>query len=183
MSAIEEQLRRMSEQLNEISQKVQDMDSVINGYPATYKLYKGVRGNNGAIQFDLTPIWKSRRDLGAVFVQAAPAVGPNEYDWDQKITIALNLSDIATILNTFRAPPKPGDDGMKLYHDKGKGTNTEGQFITTMSIQRGNRGGFSFALGRTENGNNRFVRIPVSDGEAIEIRILLEQAVKKILGW
>jgi hypothetical protein len=176
--------------LEEILTKLDAQDEILNrlkdiiaGYPKAYKLYKGVTGKNGAIQLDLTPIYHSARDLGVVFLQAAAAIGPNEYDWDNKITMALNLADIATILNTFRSPPAPGTEGVKLFHDKYKGTEREKEVTTTLKIARGDQYGFFFSLSRNENNQNRFVSIPVSDGEAIQIRVLLEQAVKQILGW
>ena len=174
-------IKEIQTKLEGMSEKIEDIDRAVNGYPASYKLYKGVRGNNGAIQFDMTPKHRSRRDLGAVFLQAASATGPNVYDWDNKITMALNLSDIAIILNTFRTPPKSGEDGLRIYHDKFKGSEREGQVVTSLSIQRGSQNGWFFNIWRKENGQDRQVRMPISDGEAIEIRNLLERGIIRIL--
>lgn len=179
----EETLMQIQRELREMREKVEDIDRAVNGYSASYKLYKGVRGQFGAIQFDMTPKHRSRKDLGAVFLQAAPAVGANNYDWDNKIMMALNLSDIATILDVFRAPPRLGADGPRLRHDKFKGTDREGEVVTSLSIQRGREYGWFFNLWRKENGADRSVNIPISDGEAIEIRNLLERGIIRILGW
>lgn len=174
---------KIVEKLTGLNEKIDQVLAAVDPRPASYKLYKGARGNNGAIQFDLAPIHRSSRDLGAMFLQAAPAVGHNNYDWDQKIMMALNLADIAHILDMLRAPPGPGQDGVDIYHDKHKGTNQEGQVVTTLKISRGKEYGWYFRLGRQERGEHRSVGIPVSDGELIEIKYLLQRALVRILGW
>lgn len=162
-----------------LDKKVNDINAAVNSYPAALKLYKGVSGNNGALQIDLTPLHKSRRDIGAVFLSAAPTIGNNIYDWEQKINMALNLSDIATILNTFRSP----NNEILLWHDKFKGTNRENEIVTKLTIKRSENQGWRWGLGRRINGKWRYINIPVTDGETVEIRILLERAVARILAW
>lgn len=180
---MQEQLKRIEEKLDCIKSQQDEIQKAVDSYPQALKIYKGVSGRNGALQFDLTTLHRSRRDIGAVFLSAAPCTGNNIYDWDNKINIALSLNDISTILNTFRAPPAPGTDGESIFHDKFKGSDREGQVMTKLSIQRTERGGWRWGLGRKERGEWRYVNVPVSDGETIEIRALLERAVIRILGW
>jgi len=187
---MQEQLDRIERKLQSIegiqtamNTKINEIDGAINSYTQALKIYKGVSGRNGALQLDLTPLHKSRRDIGAVFLSAAACTGNNIYDWDNKINMALSLSDISTILNIFRAPPNPGEESESLFHDKFKGSDREGQVVTKLTIKRGETGGWRWGLGRRENGEWRYVNVPVSDGETIEIRTLLERAVIRILGW
>lgn len=180
MSEVAEQILS---KIQEISEKLDQILAAVDPRPASYKLYKGVRGNHGAIQFDLAPIHRSTRDLGALFVQAAKATAPNVYDWDNKVMIALNLTDIAQILDMLRAPPALGQDGVNIYHDKHKGSNREGQVVSTLKISRGKEHGWFFVLGRKENGGYRDVSLPVSDGELLELKQLLHRALVRILGW
>jgi hypothetical protein len=162
---------------------INEIDQAVNGWPASFKLYKGAGGNFGAIQFDLTPKHKSRRDLGAVFIQMAAAIGRNEYDWDKKINFACGLGDIAKILETFRTPPAPKGEPVSIYHDTYAGTDKRGEITKSLLISRGERGGFFFTLIEKSNASQNKVSVPISDGEAIILRGLLERACCRILGW
>lgn len=178
-----EQFEIIMRSIKTLDEKLTEVQKAVDSYPQALKIYKGVGGQNGALQFDLTTLHRSRRDIGAVFLSAAPCTGNNIYDWDNKINMALSLSDISIILNTFRAPPAPGADGESLFHDKFKGSDREGQIITKLTIKRTERGGWRWGLGRKERGEWRYVNVPISDGETIEIRALLERAVIRVLGW
>jgi hypothetical protein len=162
---------------------ISDIDQAVNGWPASFKLYKGMGGSWGAIQFDLTPKHKSKRDLGAVFIQMAAAIGRNEYDWDNKINFACGISDIAKILDIFRNPPPAGGEPVSIYHDTHAGTERKGETTKSLLIARGERNGFFFSLIEKSSSSTRSVKVPVSDGEAIVLRNLLERSCSRILGW
>ena len=51
--------------------------------PLQYSLFKGVRGKFGALRLNLKKAYSDERrekDDGCVFLEMAPAVGPNNYD-------------------------------------------------------------------------------------------------------
>ena len=188
---VEEQLANILNRISSIEESISGINEAVNGRAQTFKLYKGVGGKNGAIQFDLVPLHKNRlsargamKDVGVIFVEAAKAIGNNQYDWENKIKMALGLADIAFLLQIFRQPPPPGSNPPAIYHDSKKGIpGEENKFTTKMILQRGKTNGFFLSMKRTENGQERFVSLPLSDGEAIELRTLLERAVIRIIGW
>ncbi|MHA2069740.1 MAG: hypothetical protein ACXABY_35705 [Candidatus Thorarchaeota archaeon] len=70
--------------------------------PLTYKIYKGMGGKQGCFQFSLSSAYSGKRkDEGAVFIEAAPTIGPNEYDWDNKTIFALQAA-ISTVRRASR---------------------------------------------------------------------------------
>lgn len=185
-----EATRQLEEAVNEISRKqdeteirLSDMSQAVNGWPSSYKLYKGAGGKHGAIQFDLTPKHKSKRELGAVFIQMAPAIGNNNYDWNNKINFALSLGDTAKILETFRSPPSPDGQPSSIYHDTYAGTERRGETTKSLLISKGRQSGFFFTLIEKDNGIEKKVSVPMSNGEAIILRNLLERSTIRALDW
>ena len=180
---LEELVKKIGIFAKETNEIVKEVNLAINGYPAPYKLYKGVTGNFGAIQFDVTPKHRSKREVGAVFIQMAKATGKNEYDWDNKITFACGLTDISKILETFRNPPLPDQPPAQIYHDPNAGTERKGESMKSLSISRGKKGGFFFSLLEKSSSRENRISVPLSDGEVIVLRTLLEKACSSILGW
>ena len=49
--------------------------------PLAYRIYKGMGGKMGCFQFNLVPAYKgNKKDEGAVFIDAAPAIDKNKYE-------------------------------------------------------------------------------------------------------
>jgi hypothetical protein len=170
--------------LNILDEKIETISNTVNPWPQAYKIYKGAGGKNGALQIDLTPIHRSKRDIGAVFVTAAPTVGLNDYDWDQKIVMALNLGDIEKILNTIYNKPKDKDGRiqLKLFHDPKAGSSEARQSAKTFHLDKLDYG-WMIGLRHTMGDKEHKVRLPISDGELLIIKSLLEHATARILGW
>lgn len=175
----EETLNELVETIKRLETKVDAIDQGVNGFSSSYKLYKGAGGGFGVVQFDLTPKHQSKKELGVVFLQAAPATNKNVYDWDNKITMALSMQDITTILGGLRDPNK----AIELYHDRHKGTHMEGSVIKTLHMTRGQKGGFFLNLYMKDQGKEQKISVPLSDADVSGLAILLRRALVRILGW
>lgn len=150
--------------------------------PLVYAIYKGVGGKFGCFQFKLAPAYdnpnRPDRLEGGVFIEAAPAIGANKYDWGKKIIFALSPSDIGKILHDGL---RGGD--LSIFHDPGAKSHRANVTKKSLKIVKGQKGGFFWALREETAGAEKNVNIPVSNDEATIIAELLKAAVPKILGW
>lgn len=162
--------------------------------PLQYALYKGVRGKFGALRLNLKKAYQDDRrdrDDGCVFIEMAPAVGPNNYDWENsKVTMALSIVDIPKILLYLRAPKHPAfqtekaGGKLKIYHDRGAGTSTRGQDTTNLTVEKPvDKDSFFFSVYQNKNGSAKSAMVPVSPDEAIAVGTLLQTAIPLILAW
>jgi len=150
--------------------------------PRSFKIYKGISGKWGALQLDLIPIERSKRDLGAVMITFANPKGDRTYDWDKKIIMALNTSDIAKIFE-FVALAKRNET-TSIYHDPKAGTAESGEEYKKLSLARGEKHDWFIGVQhKTEAKALNEVRLPIKDGEMTIIVRLLEHALPRILGW
>lgn len=163
-----------------------------NKDPLQYALYKGMTGKFGALRLNLKKAYQdTRRDKsdGCVFLEMAPSVGPNQYDWDKsKIIMALNVTDIPKIILYLRAPGHPlfaKKDGVcELYHDRGAGTNDKGKDKTVLKLNKpADRDNFFLAIYQTLGGVNREATVTISPDEAVAMGTLLQAAIPLILAW
>jgi len=126
---------------------------------------------------------------GVIFLEMAPAVGPNNYDWEnQKMIMALSIVDIPKIILYLRSPGHPSfertDGKLKLLHDKGAGTARRGQEVTTLEVVKSDTTtNYMFNMYQKSNGNNKSANVPISPDEAIAIGALLQAAIPIILSW
>lgn len=163
----------------------------LNKAPISYGIYKGIKGNFGALRFLEKKAYKDQKDEGCVFLEACPAIGENNYDWqNQKISISLNLTDIGQILNFFSNPnsevyktdrrgnPKPYP-ALDIFHD-----NNHIDQKTLKISKDPTKNNFMFFITKRQN-NQELAKasIPVSPEEAIIIGTLLRSAITEILSW
>lgn len=127
---------------------------------------------------------------GVIFLEMAPAVGKNQYDWqNQKMVIALSIQDISKIILYLRAPEHPvfskSDYKLVILHDKGAGTATKGQEIKTLTFAKyPDKENFFVTMVQKEmTGENTTATIPMSPDEAIAMTILFQSAIPSILAW
>ena len=147
--------------------------------PLTYKIYKGMGGRSGCFQFSLAPAYSGRRKPeGAVFVEAAQTVGPNKYDWDNKITFALGANDIGNVLTGFNMGK------FDIYHDPDAGTPQKGTRPKRLAMESGEVQG-TFFLRLSEKRGDVFynVSVPLAPHEARTLVTLLTAALPRIMGW
>lgn len=146
--------------------------------PLTYKIYKGMGGEFGCFQFNLTPAYTSRKkDEGAVFIEAAPAIGKNQYDWDNKIIFALGANDIGTFLTGLK------QGKFELFHDPDAQTERRGSRAKKLTLSSGNNGTFFLSLQEKQGDARKQTNIPLQPHEARILNNLLEFALPRVLGW
>lgn len=174
--------------------------------PLQYSIYKGMSGKFGAVQFNLQPAhyykdklkdftgdqalddqgklretagWKQRE--GAVFVEVAPSVGSNKYDWEQKITFALSVTDMGKIVHFLST----GKD-TSIMHDPGAKTETAGavkKFLNLSSPKGILEGGCMLQLSQTKGSEKIGHTVPLTPDECLVVRQLLLSAISTSLNW
>jgi len=160
--------------------------------PIQFRLYKGIKGKNGALRMNLKKPYTSpdpRKKEGVIFLEMAPTISPNVYDWaNQKIIIALSIADIPKIILYLRNPNHESfdrtDNKLSIMHDKGAGTVDKGKHRTTLEVSKPqNMRNFMFKLYQKDGEKQVSAWVPVSPEEAIVIGTLLQSAIPTILSW
>lgn len=171
-----------------------------------YAVYKGMSGKHGALQFNfqrphyynnkqkdftgeeafekingkrvMKAGWKERE--GCVFLEAASTKGPNVYDWDNKVIIALSVDDMGKILETLVTGSE-----CKILHDPGAKSETAGlvKKYLTVSSPKGVKEGCIFHLAMNAGNESKNHTVPVSGAEVLVLRSLLQSAIAKSLNW
>lgn len=163
-----------------------------NKAPIQYSLFKGVTGKLGAMRLNLKKAYsddKRDRDDGCIFLEMAPAVGNNNYDWENsKIIMALNMVDIPKILMYLRAPGhkqfQKTDGQLKIYHDKGAGTANRGEEVTTLTISKPeDKDNFFLSTYQKKHGTTKSASVTISPDEAVVIGTLLQASIPLLVAW
>jgi len=163
-----------------------------NKEPLQYSLYKGVSGKFGALRLNLKKAYQdTRRDKydGCIFLEMAPATGPNIYDWENsKIIMALTITDIPKILLYLRAPGhqmfERSDGKLKIYHDRGAGTNDRGKDTTSVEINKpADRNNIFISAYQKRGDVSKSATVSISADEALAIGTLLQAAIPLIVAW
>lgn len=134
--------------------------------------------------------WKQRE--GAVFVEAAPPSGQNEYDWNKKVIMALSVTDLGKVLYFLQTGQSPVEKerkdnprGMSLYHDPGAKSSSAGKKKKYLKFfsKEGPAYGLMLTVESTEGDDKRTAQVPLSGDEVMALRTLLSAAVSRSLGW
>ena len=175
-----------------------------------HAIYKGTGGKFGAIQFNLqsphyyrgkdksfdgkfkgesifevvegkTKLkegWKIRE--GCVFMEIASPKGKNVYDWENKIIMALSITDQGKILLALVT----GDD-CNLVHDPGAKTEAQGSVKKYLSITspKGPVVGVIFKATHVSGPDKRSHTVPLTGDEVLVLRTLFQTAISKTLNW
>lgn len=164
--------------------------------PIPYEIFKGIKGNSGVLSLELREAYtndpsKSNKPSGIVFLHMTPTVGPNQYDWENKVSFALSLVDIGKILLFMRNPARANirdvEGGhLNLIHDWGmRSGRDKGSNITRLSIGKSDRNdNFLFNIERKQDRETtaKFM-VPVTPDEGIIVMTLLQAAIPAILSW
>ena len=144
-------------------------------YPGTFSIYK----KSGAAQFTLMPPRtneKGRIDKnGAVLLEIASSSGEKSYDWQNKISFAIGMSDLSQIMENPDSPSK-------LIH-----TTPNSNAVKSLEFVPGEgkyAGTFMMKLGE-KNADAKFknISVPLSSGEYTVLLRLLMSAAPTIIGW
>jgi hypothetical protein len=190
--------------------------------PMQYPIYKGTGGKFGAAQFNfqnshfykgkqkdfngteafevvdgrrkLKDGWKERQ--GGVFVEVAPTVDKNTYDWQQKVIMALSINDLGKLLYFL----KTGKSSNKNEREKeGRPTNSvvimhdpnakkDGAGATQKYLKlyspNGTSEGCMLTVVQVENKKKKFEHsVPLSGDELVVLATLFQSAISKALNW
>lgn len=151
-------------------------------------------GKHGALRFSLCPAYFPglKKDEGVIFLEAAPTIGKNSYDWEnQKVTIALGLTDISKIVLYLKTWPTHLDDNgnscVNIYHDSSSSKNLPPNTNTsTVKVSRSldpNSKSFFWKIAKKTQAGTTEINLPVSNEETIIISKLLDRSIPAILGW
>ena len=174
--------------------------STLECEPLQFGVYRGVGGKFGAVQFNLQrPHWhnrktdtrlpnydavKNRNDkedwkprTGVIFMEITSATAPNVYDWDNKITLALNTDDMAQLLNALTFVGEA-----KIYHDPDKGKPNEGSRGKTLNLKVIEREKGCLISCSSKDGNKKH-SVPLTFEQATQLRVLLNRAISEAFAW
>lgn len=167
--------------------------------PLQYAVYKGTGGKYGAVQFNLQRPhyyhgkqkdfygtqalsegklqegWKIRE--GCVFMEITSTKDKNVYDWDNKIILALSVSDMGKLLAGLN---KLGET--KIMHDPGAKTEAQGAVKKFLTVNLSEQGAL-FSCTQSSAGETKAHSVPLSPDEVVVLRSLLQQGIARSLNW
>lgn len=176
--------------------------------PQQFAIYKGMSSKWGGLQFNFNPPhyycsnnkcrtknYDGVKQLcscsetamlareGNVFVDIASATGPNVYDWENKIVMALSITDLTKLLNGLRSGTE-----VRLLHDPGIKTEFAGkrQKIFQFSSPKGIEAGGIITISEKNDMDNKEPHhhtVPLSFDEVVTLGILIQSVIPKCLGW
>ena len=170
--------------------------------PITYKLFKGMTAKWGALNLSMSDShfykgkekdfngsqafengklkdgWDERE--GCVFLEMTSATGPNVYDWANKVTMALSVTDMGKLLYTLAT----GEE-CNIMHDPGAKGDTAGQIKKYLKVSspQGLKSGVMFMVNQTQGEQKKSHTVPVSPDEVMVLRTLISAAISRSLNW
>lgn len=143
-------------------------------YIKHYAFYKPTKSGKGAAaQFKLTV------PKDSVFVEAAnqdsSSPDAKKFLWDDKVNIKLGMTDLEKLIYGLGTK-----NDIELFHQSTSGTST----VKLKNQADSKYGGFYITLtSKAKDGDLKKVGLPISDSEAVGLRLALQAAFVKILGW
>lgn len=119
---------------------------------------------------------------GAVFLTIASATGKNEYNWKEKITVALSITDLSKLLLVLegKAPE------VKLMHDPGAKSDAQGQVhkYCTFRSPEGIKTGVLIEVAESMKGGDTVRHmVPLNQDETLLLAVCFRAVIPKCLGW
>jgi hypothetical protein len=165
--------------------------------PSQYAIYKGIKGKNGVLQFDLRPFSphlveaemsikeQKKTAKGIVFVNAAKAIGENVYDYKNGIKFAMSETDLAEFIVGTNSLKEPTELLVDIYHqiEHGDVKLSKSLKVKQGNVDTKNRPTFMITLTETGSGDNKIVTVPASATEMFILRQLFTTAIPGVLGW
>lgn len=145
-------------------------------YPSQFKIYKKI----GAAQFGLIRPREDEKGRiekdGAILLEVAKSQGEKSYDWANKISFAIGVSDLTSIFQNPDSPPSlihtmPGSNitkKLEFQPGEGKYAGTYRMVLSEFSKDK--------SVSKT-------VMVPIASGEYTVLLRLFMQSVTKFLGW
>ncbi len=140
--------------------------------PSDYAIYKpNSRGSGGVVRFGINLAKAS------LFVEAASQSGEKQFDWERKIIMKWNLTDLGTVLAALQGRIPQA----KLFHQSEKANSA---FELTRQ-ENPDRAPYLLSISRQDATDKslRKVTLPISHGEAAVLESILHAAAPRLLGW
>lgn len=173
--------------------------------PLQHAIYKGTGGKFGAMQLNLQEphfyeVNSKKRDYtgeqaldaigkikegwrmreGAIFLEMSSAKGKNVYDWENKIVMALSVTDMGKLSLALLT-----GDGCSIMHDPGAKTESQGAVTKALKVisPKGTKEGAFATLSKTAGGQTVKHSVPLTGDEVVVLGQLLRSAITKSLNW
>lgn len=170
--------------------------------PLQFAIYKGMKNSWGALQLNLAPPhyysgkqkdftgyeamengalrdgWKVRE--GTIFLEMTSTKDDNVYDWDNKIVLALGITDVGKILHALFTGQE-----CKIMHDPGAKSETQGKVRKNLRVAspHGTAKGCMIGTSQISAGQKKEHSVPLSGDELIVLKELLQAAIPQMLKW
>lgn len=117
---------------------------------------------------------------GAVFLEITSTKAPDVYDWENKIVMALSVTDLGKLLITLRT----GNE-LKLLHDPGAGSDKKGQVRKNLYVSspKGIENGCMITASQTDGTAEKKHVVPLSYDEVCVLGSLISTAIPRALAW
>jgi hypothetical protein len=114
-------------------------------------------------------------------VESALSAGERKYDWENKVTFSLTVTEMASLMMHLSDPSKP----VKFTHDPGIGTDKASKAIKVMSVSTvaNDKGGQSTFVQLEQKSTESKISVPLSESEARVLYIFLNNAIIGHLGF
>ena len=177
--------------------------------PLPLSFYKGVGGKFGAVQFrfrephfycveckfkvydgilppDVCPsckVGKMKTREGCLFMEITSAIGPNEYDWDNKVSMSLSIVDLSKMLLVLEG----AIDNVELLHDPGAKTSDQGKVQKNFSLSspQGLKVGAMLFARQNDKEINKTVShtVGINASEAKRLAVAIRAVIPRALAW
>ena len=129
---------------------------------------------------------RAKKRDGGVLLEMAPAVGPRQYDWNQKQTIMLSPLELVELTESLHF-----GRGVNFFHDPGMGTNRQGAMTKSLKAEPmpDGSGGIFLNMGVTTGGDGSSggqrvnMNIAVSFAEFAALRHLSAYLAPRLMGF
>ena len=113
-------------------------------------------------------------------MEITSTTGRNEYDWDNKIVLALSTTDVGKILHGFFTGQE-----CSIMHDPGAKSESQGLVKKNLHVisPKGTANGCMIRATHTAAGQSRTHSVPLSGDELIVMKELLQAAIPAMLNW
>lgn len=131
--------------------------------------------------------WKQRE--GAVFLEITSPSGNNEYDWNQKVILALSIQDLGQVLYFLTTGKDPRDlstPELKIVHDPHAQTVRAKKVIKSLKLHTGDKGiqgGCILSVYEKEGQQAKSHQVPLSGPEVLVLKTLITSVMPKLLAW
>ena len=152
--------------------------------PQQFRIYRANKSGSGfASAWELSYKEENKYDPWMCFVNISKQKGNDSngnatFDWDNGLTVKLGPTDIGELIAVIRRLQKEAGYQGKLYHRTKSGNKV-------ITFSKAEKDGFHFSVSaqdKNKKSSGKYSQV-ISNGEAMILLTLLEEAVRKIYLW